>query len=499
MRTFMLCGVSALFYGLVSPQLNWHILSWFLLIPLLDALEGRSLPASFSIGFLLGTLVHLICFSWVIDTVRLHSNLNFALSVLAWILFSLYSGTAFGILSLAYRFFELRLSLPAFVTLPVCYTAMEYAFPFVFPWQLGAVLYGVIPLIQISDVFGVHGVTALVVLVNCAFWDLLRYLRKDRRFPLASLSLALVLILSAWIYGAWRIQTIDALRTQARPFRVGMVQPNVRIQERSTPLLEEDIWNRYRNLSGNVVEQGADLVVWPESSIHFAYRPGVTSHAATGVLNRLAASFRKPLLFGSWSMGPGGPRNTAFLLNAQGEYQDHYDKVRLLAFGEYLPFSDWFPPVKEWIQGVGDFEPGDRLHPLCTGDVCFGVLICYEAILEGLSREFVNRGAEFLVNITNDVWFGDTKCPEQHLMLASFRAVENRVWMVRVANTGISACVDPLGRILCRTPLFQQADRICTVQLLQVPSVYKTWGAWFPVFCISLVLLLTLISLLRRS
>jgi len=258
--------------------------------------------------------------------------------------------------------------------------------------------------------------------------------------------------------------------------------------------LQSDIWRRYQNLSSRVVNHGAELVIWPESAVHFPYQPKAGSRSSSAFLKRLVQSLGKPLLFGSWSSGPKGPRNTAYLLGEEGELQGKYDKVRLLAFGEYIPFSDWFPQTKKWIQGVGDFEAGEKIEPLCTQGVCFGVLICYEAILDGISRDFINRGASFLVNITNDVWFGDTNCPEQHLMLAAFRAVENRVWLVRVANTGISAFVDPVGRILGRTPLYEQAERFRSIELMSVPTIYRAWGDWFPTICSLIMGLLCLLG-----
>jgi len=495
----LLCAGSAVLYGLVSPNVHWHVLCWICLIPVLEALEGANVRRALFLGWVWGTLVHLICFSWVIETVRLYSNLNLALSLLAWVLFSCYSGLAFGASAFAYRFLVDRLTLPAMLVLPTCYTAMEYLFPFVFPWHLGAVLYGVTPLIQISDLVGVYGVTALVVAVNVACWESVRFLQRKRTFPFLPVSVGAILLLSTWGYGCWRIDGLEAAGERAERFTVGLVQPDIRIGERTNFQSREEIWERYRVLSSQVVLQGADLVVWPESAVHFAYHPRAASYSASGALQRLVASLDRPVLFGSWSMGEQGPTNTAFLLDRRGEYQDQYDKVHLLAFGEYLPFSDLFPQLKEWIRGVGDFVPGQRAEPLCTGGVCFGVLICYEAILDGLPRQLVNQGARFLVNITNDVWFGDTQCPEQHLMLAVFRAVENRVWMVRVANTGISACVDPTGRIHGRTPLFQQAERVCTVGLLDVPSLLRRWGAWFPQSCAVLMLLFGGIALRRHS
>jgi len=497
-RTFLLCSSTGILYGLAAPDVRWHALCWVLLVPLLEALDGKSLRRAFAVGWWTGTLMHMICFSWVIGTVQRYSNLNLALSLLAWVLFAAYSGLAFGAMTFLYRFLAGRFGVPGTVILPVTYTAMEFLFPFIFPWHLGAGLYGIPRFLQISDLFGVYGVTALLVLVNHAVWDVLRCLQKRSRFPLGSVSAAVLLVLCAWGYGAWRMHALEPVRARAPRLTVGMVQPNIRIEEKRTPVLQEDIWTRYRRLSRETVEQGADLVVWPESSIHFAFQPYASVYSPSAVVERMVENLGKPLLFGSWSVGPDGARNTAYLLDASGHMAGRYDKVKLLAFGEYLPFADWFPQLKRWIQGVGDFAPGESLDPICTGDACFGVLICYEAILDGLSREMVRRGARFLVNITNDVWFGDTSCPEQHLMLASLRAVENRVWMVRVANTGISACIDPFGRIHCRTPLFEQAQRVCEVELLEVPSLYRAWGNWFPLLCSGLCLFLALTAVIQR-
>ena len=497
--TSLLCSLCAIFYGLGSPKLNWYFLGPVVLVPLLAALDNKTPRQGFFTGWLCGTLIHLVCFTWVIGTIQRYSNLNLSLSVMAWILFSVYSGLAFGAMTSLYCFLSRSFPLPGVVTFPLCYTAMEFLFPFIFPWHVGAGLYGVLPLIQISDLFGIYGCTALVAAVNVPVWELLRFFRKQQPFPVFSLAFALILLILTLGYGFHKIQTVDRYRAQAERYPVGVVQANVQIEERRTPLLQSDIWGRYRRLSREVVRKGARLIVWPESAVHFAYHPGASSYSMSGILRKLVQSFDRPLLFGSWSSGPEGPRNTAYLLDPTGKQVDRYDKVHLLAFGEYLPFSNLFPQVKGWIQGVGDFQPGRNVEPLCWEGTCFGVLICYEAILDRISRQFVNRGAKFLVNITNDVWFGDTNCPEQHLMLASFRAVENRVWLVRDANTGISAFVDPVGRILNRTPLLRQDARVCSIELMELPSLYKAWGDWFPISCSILAGFLLVFGLVKNK
>jgi apolipoprotein N-acyltransferase len=498
-RIFLLCALSAILYGLASPRPNLHFLCWVLLIPLLEALEGLRPRRGFFAGWLCGTMMHLLCFYWVIGTIQRYSNLDISLSVTAWILFSIYSGLAFALM--AALFVSLRGSGPLsnILLLPACYTAMEFAFPFIFPWHLGAGFYRVVPVIQIADLAGVYGLTALAVAVNVGLWELLRFLRRKRTFPWWSLTTAAVLLVAALAYGSWRIAAVEREQEAAPDVTVGLVQANVLIEERRSRALMQEIWGRYRRLSDQVVHRGAELILWPESAVHFAYRPDAGAYSSSGFLKKFVRSLDRPLLFGSWAIEQGRPRNRAYLLEPDGSLAGQYDKVKLLAFGEYMPFSDWIPGLKGLVKGVGDFEPGEKIEPLCWEETCFGVLICFEAILKPISREFVDRGADFLVNITNDAWFGDTSCPEQHLMLSALRAVENRTWLVRVANTGISAFVDPVGRILHRTSVFEQAVRVCRIDRMEGDSFYGKWGDWLPLSCLVLLVLLAVGRLAGRT
>ena len=492
LRIFFLSALSAGLYGLASPDLHWHPLCWVLLIPLLEALDGMRSRRAFFTGWLCGGMIHLVLLSWVIGTVQRFTHLNLPLSILAWILLSLYSGLAFGVMASLFCFLSRARPAQGFIIFPLAYTAMEFLFPSLFPWHLGAGLYGLIPMIQISDIFGVYGLTALVVLVNFSLWEVFRFFRKKRPFPRFSLVVAMSLVLLSLLYGVWRIDSIQGYRARAKKLTVGVVQPNISNEERMSPPLHPDIWQRYERLSGEAVRENAEFLVWPESALYFPFDPGAEASSSSEMLVRLVRSLDTPLLFGTWSVRPNGPRNTAFLLNRRGNLAGRYDKVHLLPFGEYIPLSDRFPQISKWIHGAVNLRPGQKIGPLCLENVCFGVLICYEATLDGLSRKSAVKGAKFLVNITNDVWFGNTQCPEQHLMLASFRAVENRVWLVRAANTGISAFVDPAGRILDRIPLFQQGERVRMIELLDVPSIYKAWGDWFPISCTVILTLLLL-------
>jgi apolipoprotein N-acyltransferase len=422
-----------------------------LLIPLLEALEGLRPRRGFLAGWLCGTLNHLIAFYWVTGTIQRYSNLNLTLSILTWILFALYSGLAFGLMAALFLFLRNRRFLPDILLLPACYTAMEFAFPFIFPWHLGALLYRATPVIQIADLAGVYGVTALVVAVNTGLWKLLRFLHGKQAFPWPSLTTAVGLVVLTLLYGTWRIASVGQEQQAAPSLVVGIVQANVRIEEGRSRLLARDIWRRYRRLSDQAIQRGAQLIIWPESAVRFPYRPESADYSASGFLRKFVRSLDRPLLFGTWGSGPSGPSNRAYLLGPDGTLLGRYDKVKLLAFGEYMPFSDWIPQIKGLVQGVGDFRPGNRVEPLCWKETCFGVLICFEAILKPIARELTDRGAEFLVNITNDAWFGDSWGPLQHFSMSVFRAVETRKYLIRVSNRGISGVIDTRGRIIAKT------------------------------------------------
>jgi len=149
--------------------------------------------------------------------------------------------------------------------------------------------------------------------------------------------------------------------------------------------------------------------------------------------------------------------NSAFLLRPDGVPAGRYDKVHLVPYGEYVPLRKIFPFIGKLVVGVGDFRPGEGFHPIRGEGWNLGVLICYEGIFPEAARAYKREGATLLVNITNDAWFGRTSAPYQHLSMTVFRAVETRLYLVRAANTGISAIVDPAGKILSRTPIFERA------------------------------------------
>ncbi|WP_035104404.1 apolipoprotein N-acyltransferase [Desulfohalovibrio reitneri] len=314
----------------------------------------------------------------------------------------------------------------------------------------------------------------------------------------ASVRLAGAVVLAAVaLFGADRLQ--DPLTPSARA-EVALVQGNIDQGRKWDDKFIQGTVDRYISLSEEVLRGGAEAVIWPETALPFYYQE-------QSPLRRRVRSFARgegiALLTGApaYRMESSGEYtlfNRAYLVNGRNVFESAYDKVHLLPFGEYVPFGDYLP-IDKLVQGVGDFAPGQRDDPLVSGDLAMGVLICYEAIFPDLAQERVAKGANLLVNISNDAWFGESSAPLQHLHLSLLRAVEQGRAMVRCTNTGISAFIDPRGRILESTGLFTATAISREMPLLRRTTFYHrhheafVWGVFL------LTAAAALPGLLRRS
>ena len=282
---------------------------------------------------------------------------------------------------------------------------------------------------------------------------------------------------------------------------VGIAQGNVAQDRKWDPDYQETTIARYEQLTRRLAEDGVDLVVWPEAAVPFFFQSDVTYR---GRLLDLSQKTKTPILFGSPAFRPRGGAvtlfNRTYLLSPQATVIDHYDKMILTPFGEYVPFQDGlFFFVQKMVEGIGDFAPGSRPTVFTLPFGTFSVLVCYEGVFPELARDFVRRGAALLVNVTNDAWFGETSAPYQHLVMEAMRAVENRVPLVRAANTGISAIVDIDGRITARTELSETAHLAGRLAWPRVTTVYTRYGDWFVFVCLgSLPLVLGFVYVTSR-
>ena len=399
---------------------------------------------------------------------------------------------------------------------PFVWVALEYARAhtfFSFPWcLLGYSQHAQLPFIQIASITAVYGVSFLVVGVS----SLLAVAAVDGRsaWRRGSLVAVFALIAGAWLLGRWAMSV--PVHETGR-IVVGLVQGGIRQEDKWLP---ESAWEnigRHLELTEEAARRGARLVVWPESAVPFLFDENRELAFQLRELTRGRGIYlffgnddrERPAAAGASVPGqrPAPRRGRIYvgakLLDPAGEIVARYRKIQLVPFGEYVPLHQLFTVggryAAKLVQEVSDFTPGSQATTGVVDGHQIGGYICYEAIFPALVRRFAAGGAELLVNVTNDAWYGTTSAPHQHLAMAAFRAVENRRYMVRAANTGISAVVDPWGRVLEQTRLFEPGVLVREVPFVTGTSFYTRHGDVFARVCVALALALVAATFRSRG
>jgi apolipoprotein N-acyltransferase len=352
-----------------------------------------------------------------------------------------------------------------------------------FPWAIiGYSQYRTLPLIQICDLTGVYGVSFLLAFANVVFYRIFVWLReKDSPYPLGGLTMLFLLLAATLGYGFSALTRVEKGPLQ----RVLLVQGNIPQDVKWNPAFQESTVATYERLTRKECRFAGTLVVWPESALPF-YLQSEPAYAAR--VESLACELQSYLVTGSpaFETDHGVTRylDSAFLISPTGSVLGRSDKLHLVPFGEYVPLAALFPFVHKLVSGIGEFSPGKSAVPLETAGGKIGVLVCFEGIFPEIARAYVQAGAGMLVNITNDAWFGRSSAPYQHLSMIVFRAVENRVPLLRAANTGISSVIDSKGHIHSMTPLFEEATLSAEVRRGEGGSFYSRHGDLFAAACL---------------
>jgi len=366
-----------------------------------------------------------------------------------------------------------------------------------FPWVLlGYSQTSVLPIAQLASLFGVYGVSALVASVSAGVTHVLLAPSWAAFARAASVG---AVVAACWGWGSLRLQA-GTLTAAGSPMRVAVVQGNVRQEDKWDPAQANAIFDRYLTMTLDAAQQGAGLVIWPESATPFVFED---DSARSNRIRDLTRSEGVTLLFGSVQVDrrqtPAAYYNAAFLLRPDGGTAGVYRKVRLVPFGEYVPLARLLFFVRPVVEGAADFSPGDGVTTLPVDGSAIATAICYEIVYPALVRESVRAGGRLLTTITNDAWFGDSSAPHQHFTQAAMRAVEQGRYLVRSANTGISGIVDPYGRVLARSALFEPAVLAGDVRLLGGLTVYGRIGDVFAYGCALLTISALASGLRRRS
>jgi apolipoprotein N-acyltransferase len=383
----------------------------------------------------------------------------------------------------------MRRGVHGWLALPACLVVASSLAPMIFPWRLAASQVGGVTFVQLAEIGGPPLVDLMLALGSCAA---IEALRRTRMVPALVASLAIAV---PFAYGAWRLDAVRAMRAEAPALTVGVVQPNLGILEKHDPMLREPHLALHREMTRALEDAGAELVLWPESSFPFWIERSETDDAIAPHRRIRHEGVEGPVLFGALTMSGESRFNSVIAMDDVGRFTGAYDKVHLLAFGEYVPLWDYVPPLR-WILRRG-FTGGDAPGALAIAGTTVGPLNCYEDLLVEHARLTARADPGFLANFTNDAWFGDTSAPHLHHMLARLRAVETRRDLVRAVNTGISAHVLATGEDAVRTAPFVRTSFLADVRLLH--GTITPWVRWGDLITPALLGLLLGAALARRG
>jgi apolipoprotein N-acyltransferase len=479
---FVLAAVSGILASLSLPPWNLGWLAFIALVPFLWVV-GRERPVPAAVlGFVHGLAFYLVTIWWVVTTMTTYGRMSWALAGLALILLAAilagYTALFAGLVA-AWRPRN-RLAGMGPILIALLWAGLEVWRGQLFsgfPWMLlGYSQYQQPTLRLAAAVTSVTGLSALVVLVNATLTSTIEWLAHERGRQGAARSAAIAGMILAGVlaaavgYGQWFWRDPAA----GRSMRVALLQGNIDQSLKWDRAYQAETLDIYERLVRRAAVDRPALIVWPETAAPFFLRrePELAARVA-----HLAVESGAFLLVGAPDLAEDGQlHNSAFLVAPDGQLAGRYDKRHLVPFGEYVPLRWLLFFVDKLAEGIGDFGPGGMATVLSAGGGRFGVMICYEAIFPGEVREFAIRGAQLLVNITNDAWFGRSGAAAQHLAMAAMRAVETGSYLLRAANTGISAVVDPSGAIRPQTPLFTEAVVTATIRLRTEDTPYLRYG-----------------------
>ena len=439
-KDLFLCLLSAVLLIFSFPTFNIWLLAWLGFVPLFFAIENKSKFKAFLLFYLTGVIFWLGIIYWLV-----HVTLP------GLIILVLYLALYFGLFGLIVSTYLLPTTY-YLLFIPAVWVLLEYLRAHLltgFPWALlGYSQYLNLPFIQIADIAGGWGVSFLVMLVNVSVYSVIHQPSSVIRVKYKYV-LPILCIIFTLSYGYYKIYNSQLANHNSR-IKISVIQGNISQELKWNKSSRDFIMDRYFSISNEALKDKPELIIWPEAALPVVLEEDFSYYEK---VKDFVKEAKAPLLFGAVTLRDNIYYNSALLISGEGRFLEKYDKLHLVPFGEYIPLRKILSFL-ETVVPIVDFTRGKEysLFSLPTTHYLlpakFSVLICFEDLFPDLSREFVKRGAGFLVNITNDAWFKRTSSPYQHFCASVFRAVENRVFLVRAANTGISGFIAPTGKIV---------------------------------------------------
>jgi apolipoprotein N-acyltransferase len=482
--------LQALPFPIAGPVPIWRrLFCWICLLPLLLVLLRKSRDGnwisprqSFWLGYGCGFAWYAANCYWIYQTMYLYGGLPRPVALGILILFSLYLGLYHGLFAWIVARWRSAFGVKwALAAAPFVWVAVELARGRVtgFPWDLlGYTQVDHSALTSLAPVAGVYGMSLVIALVNCAMAAVL--LLERRRSVVTTAVMGVVV--AALVQSAGIVR--PAGETSRREVQKAvLLQENLSVgaESHGESETEQQLLASFEALSH--APQGATVVLWPESPAPFQWDDGRTAAA----MKAFAAREKTPVIADAIKMDAGqkGRRyyNTAQAFSADGNLAGRYDKVHLVPFGEYVPFKDAFFFAKNLTQEVGDFSRGASRNVLSVDGHGYGTFICYESIFGDEVRQFAKHGADVLVNLSDDGWYGDTSAPWEHLDMVRMRAIENHRWVLRATNTGVTTAIDPEGRLHAEAPRHQRLAVTAEFQFEEGTTFYTRHGDWIAYVC----------------
>jgi apolipoprotein N-acyltransferase len=449
------------------------------MVPLFGSLElglKRGWGHTLAVGWAYGAVTCAGGYHWLVEFLEIFSGYGLAASGVFFAAFCIYLGFDYALYAVIYRALRKRGWSTAAAAIPPL-LLIEWAYPALFPSYMANSLHMLVLPTQIADVGGPLLVSALIGAVNVSMYETWAWATKQRKAPKVLWGITTAAAALSIGYGAVRVGQIEARMEAAPALRLGIVQVNMGIFAKWDEAKEGH--RRHLEQSRQLEREGdLDLLIWPESAYVASLPRKVPWNGG-----RVRADLKTPMLFGGVSTeqvdGKKKIYNTVFAMDADGLVRSTYDKTYLLMFGEYLPFGEMFPFLYELSPNSGRFTKGSHVRPVTFGKWRISTPVCYEDILARFTRKMVREAKpHVMINLTNDAWFGDSQEPWIHLLLSKYRAIEHRRYLVRSTNSGVSAVIDPLGRVVKRSGLLTRENLRADVHMMDQDTIYTVVGDW---------------------
>lgn len=478
---YALSVLTGLLYFLAFPATAARPFAFVALIafvPWLYAIRGQTARVAMKMSWLMGFVGVSLGFYWLVTMLEVFSGFPLPLCILFAAILNVYQSGRIALTGWLYGRATER-GWPHAPVVVAAFVAGELAYPLLFPWYAGVTMHDWPIMMQFAELGGPIAVSAMLLGSNLAIAELVEVYRHQASVNRVTIGVGFAVPVIAAIYGAVRMNTIDAKVANAEKIRVGMVQPyNDLFNRRDALRVHLDMTKELKE------KEKVDLVVWSEAPLGRAYAEDKyqqqVKQEVTGKLGIPAIVGALLVRVPDRKKDPKVTRdffNVSLMADEQGNVIGRYDKQYLLMFGEYIPFGDLLPVLYQWSPNSSKFTPGTSFAPLEWKGHRITSMICYEDILPSFVNKLVKAGdPDLFVNLTNDTWFGNSTEPWIHLALAKFRSIEHRLFLVRVTNSGVSAIVDPVGRMTTHGGVYTRENLVGEARFLRERTLYSMLG-----------------------